>query len=144
MATSAQFTTQPIIENFVAGITADTSRSSPATASTALCSGPAVAAAGGVGKRINRVVVQEVNAIGAGTANVIRFWVSTDGGTTKRLFVEKAVPAITSSATAIGYRIEVPELVGMVLPGAVSNAPALYFSTHAAVTYHVTIESGLL
>lgn len=144
MATSAQFTSQPIIENFIAGVTADTSRSSPATASTILCSGPAVAAAGGVGKRINRVVVTEVNAIGAGTANVIRFWTSTDGGTTKRLFVEKAVAAITSSATAIGFRIEVPELVGMVLPGAASNPPTLYFSTHAAVTYHVTIESGLL
>jgi hypothetical protein len=143
MATSAQFTSQPIIEVFVAGITADTSRSAP-SAVTTLCSGPAVAAANGVGKRINRVVVTEVNAVGAGTANVIRFWISTDGGTTERLFVEKAVPAITSTATAIGFRIEVPELVGLVLPGAASNPPTLYFSTHAGVTYHVTIESGLL
>ena len=144
MATTAQFTSQPILETFTAGITADTSRSNPSTASTLLSSGPAVAAASGVGKRINRVVIEEVNAIGAGTANVVRFWLSTDGGTTKRLFVEKATTSVTSSSTAIGYRTEVPELVGMVLPGAVSNAPSLYFSTHAAVTYHVTIESGLL
>lgn len=144
MATNAQFTAQPILEIFAAGITADTSRSSPATASTTLCSGPAVAAGNGIGKRISRVVVTEVNAAGAGTANVIRFWLSTDGGTTKRLFVEKAVPQITSSGTAIGFRVEIPELVGLVLPGAVSNAPTLYFSTHSAVTYHVTIESGLL
>jgi hypothetical protein len=144
MATSAQFTAQPILETFTAGITADTSRSNPSTASTLLCAGPAVAAANGVGKRINRVIVEEVNAIGAGTANVVRFWLSTDGGTTKRLYVEKAITSVTSSSTAIGYRTEVPELVGLVLPGAASNAPSIYFSTHAAVTYHVTVESGLL
>jgi hypothetical protein len=142
MATQPQYTTQPIIELFSVAST-DTSRSAPSTTTT-LCAGPAVAAASGVGKRINRVVVNEVNAIGAGTANVIRFWTSTDGGTTKRLFVEKAVAAITSSSTAIGFRIEVPELVGMVLPGAVSNAPTLYMSSHLSATYHVIIESGLL
>jgi hypothetical protein len=142
MATQPQYTTQPIIEVFSVAST-DTSRSAPSTLTT-LCSGPAVAAAGGVGKRINRVVVTEVNAVGAGTANVIRFWISTDGGTTDRLFVEKAVPAITSSSTAIGFRIEVPELVGLVLPGAASNPPTLYMSSHLSATYHVTIESGLL
>jgi hypothetical protein len=103
-----------------------------------------VAAANGVGKRINRVTVTEVNAIGADTANVIRFWISTNGGSTDLLLVEKAVPAITSSSTAIGFRIEVPELVGLILPGAASNPPTLYMSSHLAATYHVIIESGLL
>jgi len=142
MATQPQYTTQPIVEVFSVAST-DTSRSAPSTVTT-LCSGPAVAAANGVGKRINRVTVTEVNAIGAGTANVIRFWISTDGGSNDRLLVEKAVPAITSSSTAIGFRIEVPELVGLILPGAASNAPTLYMSSHLAATYHVIIESGLL
>jgi hypothetical protein len=144
MATTAQFTAQPILETFIAGQTADTSRSNPTTSSTLLCAGPAVAAANGVGKRINRVILEEVNAIGAGTANVVRFWLSTDGGTTKRLYLEKAVPSVTSSSTAIGFRTEVPELTGLVLPGALSNAPSLYFSAHTGATYHVAIESGLL
>jgi hypothetical protein len=142
MATQPQYTTQPIVEVFSVAST-DTSRSAPSTVTT-LCSGPAVAAANGVGKRINRVTVTEVNAIGAGTANVIRFWISTDGGSTDRLLVEKAVPAITSSSTAIGFRIEVPELVGLILPGAASNPPTLYMSSHLSATYHVIIESGLL
>ena len=142
MATQPQYTTQPIVEVFSVAST-DTSRSAPSTLTT-LCSGPAVAAANGVGKRINRVTVTEVNAIGAGTANVIRFWISTDGGSNDRLLVEKAVPAITSSSTAIGFRIEVPELVGLILPGAASNPPTLYMSSHLAATYHVIIESGLL
>jgi hypothetical protein len=142
MATQPQYTTQPIVEVFSVAST-DTSRSAPSTVTT-LCSGPAVAAANGVGKRINRVTVTEVNAIGAGTANVIRFWISTDGGSNDRLLVEKAVPAITSSSTAIGFRIEVPELVGLILPGAASNPPTLYMSSHLTATYHVIIESGLL
>jgi hypothetical protein len=142
MATSAQFTAQPILELFSVAST-DTSRSAPSTTTT-LSAGPAVAAANGVGKRINRVIIEEVNGVGAGTANVVRIWLSTDGGTTKRLYVEKAITSVTSSATAIGYRTEVPELVGLVLPGAASNAPSLYMSSHSAATYHVTIESGLL
>lgn len=142
MATSAQYVTQPIVEIFSVAST-DTSRSAPTTTTT-LCAGPAVAAASGVGKRILRVVVNEVNAAGAGTANVIRFWISTDGGTTKRLYCERAVPAITSSSTAIGFRTEINELVGLVLPGATSNAPALYMSSHLAATFHVVVESGLL
>lgn len=142
MATSAQYVTQPIVEIFSVAST-DTSRSAPTTTTT-LCAGPAVAAASGVGKRILRVVVNEVNAAGAGTANVIRFWISTDGGTTKRLYCERAVPAITSSSTAIGFRTEINELVGLVLPGAATNAPALYMSSHLAATFHVVVESGLL
>jgi hypothetical protein len=142
MATTAQYVAQPLVEIYSVAST-DTSRSAPSTTTT-LCSGPAVAAANGVGKRILRVIVNEVNAVGAGTANVIRFWISTDGGTTKRLYCERAVPAITSSSTAIGYRTEVTELVGLVLPGALSNAPTLYMSSHSSATYHVVIESGTL
>lgn len=142
MATTAQYVAQPIVEIYSVAST-DTSRSAPSTTTT-LCSGPAVAAADGKGKRILRVIVNEVNAVGAGTANVIRFWISVDGGTTKRLYCERAVPAITSSSTAVGFRTEISELVGLVLPAASSNAPTLYMSSHLAATYHVVVESGTL
>lgn len=148
MATTAQYVAQPILESFASGTTANTSRSAPGASNIlTLCSGPTASPGSGVGKRILRVTVVECNAVGAGTANVIRFWLSTDGGTTKYLLCEKAVPSVTSSTTAIGYRTDVPELVGLVLPGAASNPPTLYFTFHntaAAGGYHITIESGLL
>lgn len=143
MATQPQYTAQPIIEAFSVAST-DTSRSNPSTASTALCAGPTTAAANGVGKRILRVTVTEVNAIGAGTANVLRFWLEPSGSSTKYLICEKAIPSVTSSTTAIGYRTEIPELAGLVLPGAASDPAQLYASSHLAATYHITIESGLL
>lgn len=143
MATTAQYTVQPIIESFSAVNQTDVSRSAPTT-SLALSAGPAVSPANGVGKRINKVTVTEVNAAGAGVANVIRFWLEPAGSNTKYLLVEKAVPQITSSSTAIGYRIEIPELVGMILPGATSDVATLHFSAHLNASYHITIESGLL
>ena len=143
MATTAQYTAQPIIEGFASAATADTSRSNP-TSSTALCAGPTVAAAAGVGKRILRVRVNEVNAIGAGTANVLRFWVASTSSGTKYLLTEKVVTAVTSSSTAAGFSFEVPELVGLVLPGHATTPATIFASSHLAATYHVVIESGLL
>jgi len=144
MATTAQYTAQPIIEGFASAATADTSRSNPTTSSTALCAGPTVAAAAGVGKRILRVTVNEINAVGANTAGVLRFWVSPTAGGTKYLLCEKAVPSTTSTTTSGGWRTEVPELVGLVLPGAASSPPTLYVSSQTATAYHIVIESGLL
>jgi len=143
MATTAQYTAQPIVESFSAVNTTDTSRSAPTT-TTALAAGPTTAAGNGVGKRINKVTVTEVNAAGAGVANVIRFWIEPSGSSTKYLMVEKAPTSITSSSTAIGYRTEIPELVGLILPGAASDPAQLYFSAHLNASYHITIESGLL
>jgi hypothetical protein len=142
MATTAQYTAQPIIEGFSVAST-DTSRSAPATTTT-LAAGPLTAAANGVGKRILRVTVNEVNAIGAGTANVVRFWVAATSSGTKYLLTEKVITAVTSSATAAGFRFEVPELVGLVLPGHATTPATIFASSHSAATYHVVIESGLL
>ena len=142
MATTAQYTAQPIIEGFsVTG--ADTSRSAPSTTTT-LSAGPATAPAAGVGKRILRVRVNEVNAIGAGTANVVRFWIAATSNGTKYLLAEKVVTAVTSSATAAGFSFEVPELVGLVLSGHATTPATIFASSHSAATYHVVIESGLL
>lgn len=146
MATTAQYTAQPIVETFALSSThVNTARDGSGTGSTfgTLSSGPSTTAANGVGKRILRVSLLEVQAsVGAGTANVVRFYISTDGGTNKRLICEKAVPSVTSSGTAIGYRTEVPELVGLILPG--STGAILYATLHSSANYHVIIESGLL
>ena len=142
MATTAQYTAQPIIEGFSVAST-DTSRSAPSTTTT-LAAGPTTTAANGVGKRILRVTVNEVNAIGAGTANVVRFWIAATSSGTKYLLTEKVITATTSSATAAGFRFEVPELVGLVLPGHATTPATIFASSHSAATYHVVIESGLL
>lgn len=142
MATTAQYTAQPIIEGFSVAST-DTSRSAPSTTTT-LAAGPATTAAAGVGKRILRVTVNEVNAIGAGTANVLRFWIAATSSGTKYLLAEKVITSVTSSATASGFRIEVPELVGLILTGHATTPATLFASSHSAATYHVVIESGLL
>jgi hypothetical protein len=141
MATSAQYVSTPVIE--VSQVTtADASRTAPTTTSL-ICSGPSVASASGIGKRILRIVIQSVNST---TAGAVRIWISTDGGTTKRLLVERVIPAITATAgTTPPYRSEVPELVGLVLPGTVSsNATNLYASTNVSETFNIVVESGTL
>jgi len=141
MATSAQYVSTPVIE--VSQVTtADTSRTAPTTTSL-ICSGPSVASASGIGKRILRIVIQSVNST---TAGAVRIWISTDGGTTKRILVERVIPAITATAgTTPPYRSEVPELVGLVLPGTVSsNATNLYASTNVSETFNIVVESGTL
>jgi hypothetical protein len=137
MATTAQFTAQPIID--VAQVsTANTNRDGSGTLVT-VATGPSTAAAAGVGKRINRVTVQST---GTTTAGVIRFYISLDSGTTNRLCVEKIVPALTPSTAFAAFRIDVGELVGLVLPG--GGAAMLRASTNNAETFNIVVESGLL
>ena len=142
MATSAQYVTTPVLE-IMQGITADTSSTAPTAANTYLiCQGPATASASGVGKRITRVTV---SATGTTTAGVIRFWISVDTGTTKRLILEKIVAANTPSTTNPVVRFDVPELVGLVLPGTVSSAvTSLYATTNNTETFNFLVESGTL
>lgn len=142
MATSAQYVTTPVLE-IMQGITADTSRTAPTAANTYLvCQGPATASASGVGKRITRVTV---SATGTTTAGVIRFWISVDTGTTKRLILEKIVAANTPSTSNPVVRFDVPELVGLVLPGTVSSAvTSLYATTNNTETFNFLVESGTL
>jgi hypothetical protein len=137
MATTAQFTAQPIID--VAQVTtANTNRDGTGTIVT-VATGPSTAAAAGVGKRVNRVVVQ---ATGTTTAGVVRFFISTDGGTTNRLILEKIVPAITPSTSVAAFRSDVGELVGLVLVGGGNST--LRASTNNAETFNIMVESGLL
>ena len=142
MATSAQYVTTPVIE-ITQGTTADTSRTAPTAGNTYLvCQGPATASASGIGKRITRVTVA---ATGTTTAGVIRFWISVDTGTTKRLILEKIIVANTPSTTNPIVRFDVPELVGLVLPGTVSSAvTSLYATTNNTETFNFLVESGQL
>jgi hypothetical protein len=137
MATTAQFTAQPTID-ITQISTANTNRDGTGTIAT-IATGPATAAAAGVGERINRVTIQ---ATGSTTAGVIRFYISIDSGTTNRLICEKLVPAITPSTSVPAFRMEVGELTGIILPG--GGAAVLRASTNNAETFNILVESGLL
>lgn len=146
MATSAQYTAQPIIECTEVGSgAASTSRSAPSTAPVEIAVGPSVAGANGVGKRINKVTVVDVNTdTTANTPTVVRFWIQEVNSNTYFLLCEKAIPANTPSSTVIGHRVEVPELVGLILPGHATDPASLHVTSHLASKYHITVESGLL
>jgi hypothetical protein len=137
MATTAQFTAQPILE-YSQLTTANTNRDGSGTLVT-VSTGPSASAAAGVGQRINRVTVQ---AAGSTTAGVIRFYISLDNGTTNRMILERLVGAVTPSTTVLSWRQEMPELVGLILPGG-GNA-LLRASTNNAETFNVIVESGRL
>jgi hypothetical protein len=137
MATTAQFTAQPIID--IAQVsTANTNRDGSGTLVT-VASGPSATAANGVGKRINRVTV---TATGTTTAGAIRFYISTDNGTTNRMICERLVTAVTPSTSIAVFRIEVPELVGLMLVG--GGNCLLRASTNNAETFNIMVESGTL
>ena len=135
MATTAQYSTAPTID--VSQVTtANTNRDGSGT-TVEIAAGPTTAAASGVGKRIVGVLVQ---ATGTTTAGTIRFFISVDGGTTKRLIEEVAVPAITPSATTVAFQSMVGGLVGIVLPGQVSsNTQKLYASTEKSETFNIVV-----
>ena len=137
MATSAQFTAQPILE-YAQVTTADTSRTAP-TNVVEITAGPSTTAGNGVGKRIIRVTIQSTATT---TAGVIRFFLSLDSGTTDRLICEKIVPAVTPSTSVAAWRTEVAELVGLILPGGTANK--IYATTNNTETFNIIVESGLL
>lgn len=137
MATTAQYTAQPILE-YAQVSTANTNRDGTGTLVT-VSTGPSASAAAGVGQRINRI---SVNATGTTTAGMIRFFLSLDNGTTNRLIAEKVVTAITVGASTAAFRTEVPELVGLILPG--GGQALLRASTEKAETFNVIVESGRL
>ena len=127
MATTAQYTSQPLVE----GSTTAT------TASTTIAAALATTAAAGVGKRIIRVysTIPTTN-----TAGKLSLYVTISA--TDYLIAERAVAANTVSATAAALRVEFPEAVGMVLPGGTTTS--LKITNGVNVTINNTVESGLL
>ena len=140
MATTAQFVAAPVID--IAQVsTANANRDGTGT-TVLVCSGPTFAAGSGIGKRITRGIIQGTTANAAG---VVRFFLSTDGGSNKSLYVEKGIPAAAFAGTSPGFRSDIPELVGLVLPGVSgANAHQIYASTQVANTFNIIIESGTL
>jgi hypothetical protein len=138
MATAAQYATTPIVE-YAQVSAANTNRDGTGT-TVLICSGPASAQASGVGKRIARVYVK---ATGTTTAGMVRFYISTDGGTTKRLVTEITVTAITAGASTQTFNSVVVDLEGFVLQGQVSSQNcSLYASTHNAETFNIVVSSA--
>jgi hypothetical protein len=135
MATTAQYSTAPTID--VSQIsTANTGRDGSGT-TVEIAAGPTSASASGVGKRIVGILIQ---ATGTTTAGTVRFFISVDGGTTKRLIEEVVVSAITVGASTPAFSANVPGLVGIVLPGQVSsNTQKLYASTEKGETFNVVV-----
>lgn len=140
MATAAQYSTSPVIETAVLS-TANTNRDGSGTV-VQIAIGPTASAAAGVGKRILGILIC---ATVTTTAGMIRFFISTDGGTTKRFVAETPVPANTlTNATTPTYSAFVSSLNGFVLPGrnGSSQDTILYASTNNAETFHVTVFSA--
>lgn len=140
MATNAQYVATPVIEVALIN-TANTARDGSGTVNL-VCAGLTATSAAGVGKRINRITV---TALQTTTAGAVRFYVTLDSNATRRMICEKIVPAVTPSTTIPVFRTEVPELVGMILPGTVGGLTAgLFASTNAGETFAVMVESGTL
>lgn len=138
MATSAQYATAPTLE--VAQVsTANTNRDGTGT-TVRVAQGPSVAAASGVGKRIVGVYIQAVSTT---TTGMIRFFISTDGGTTKRLIDEVVVNAITPAAGTPAFSATAAALVGLVLTGQVSSLNCeIYASTEKAETFNIVVAGA--
>jgi hypothetical protein len=128
MATNPQYAATPGRANVATGSTAATDMTGSST--TAVVSGTAN------GRRIRRVAVSH-NTAPTSNANVVRFFISLDSGTTKRFLCDVALSAATISATVRGQYAEVPELVGLILQGTTTQ---LYAGPYAAQSQVVDCE----
>lgn len=72
-------------------------------------------------------------------ATVVRFFLSLDGGTTKRLLKELIFPAVTPSTTVEAASQEWIPTVPLVLP---DGSAKLYASVHTAKNVCVTVQGG--
>lgn len=135
MATSAQYSTAPTVEISQVS-TANTNRDGSGT-TVAVANGPSTTQGSGVGKRIHAIMIV---ATGTTTAGMVRFFLSTDGGTTKRLIAEVPVPAVTVSATQPAFQSTVPSLINLVLQGQVASSSCiLYAATEKAETFNIHV-----
>jgi hypothetical protein len=141
MSTSAQYATAPGNE-YVQISSANTNRDGTGSLGT-VCSGPATTSGAGVGKRLRRITI---TATGTTTAGMVRFFISNDNGTTKRLIYEQVVSAITVGASTAGFTATPQYFEGMVLGGRSDGTSAtnviLYASTHNAETFNIVAEWG--
>ena len=90
------------------------------------------------GSRIDKVRIMGVGTV---TAGMIRFFLSSDGGTTKRLIKERPVSALTPSSTAPGFEDEWTLQDGLYLPSA---SWSLMAATNNAETFNLFAIGGNL
>jgi hypothetical protein len=90
------------------------------------------------GSRIDKVRIMGVGAV---TAGMIRFFLTPDGGTTKRLIKERQVVATTPSATVPGFEDEWTMQDGLYLPSATWS---LLVATNNAETFNIFATGGNL
>lgn len=137
MATQSQFVSTPVID-FASLGTANTDATSTSGMVT-IAGGPTTAAGAGVGKRIARVTVAIPGSASVGT---IRFYVSSDSGSTQSIIGELFVPATTGTSTSSMFMATVPQLIGLMLPGGSGPACLLRAKSTINTGVQVTVESG--
>jgi hypothetical protein len=128
MSTTANYASTP--KNTGAAIaTANTARDGTGTSGT-------VYTAGASGSRIDSIIIQATNTT---TAGMIRFFISIDSGTTKRLIGEVPVLAITAAATTPVFQtVLTSQNSAFMQNGLVLQANAiLYASTNNAEAFNV-------
>jgi len=140
MANNPQYVATPVLE-ITQIVTTNTARDGTGTMSL-VCAGLTAASAAAIGKRINKVAL---TSQGTTTAGVVRFFLTVDGGTTRRLVAERLIAANTPGTSNTILRYEMPELAGLILPGTVGGLTAgLFASTNAGETFNIFVESGNL
>lgn len=129
MSSTPNFAAVALAPNLVEISTANTNRDGTGTLGTLV-----TGTTGGV-------VIEQitVTATGTTTAGMIRFFLSIDGGTSKRLIYEAQVTAQTPSASARAFTTDVSPLIGLVL---LTTNTILYVSTEKAETFNVLAQKA--
>lgn len=134
--TSPIFELEPIL-GFAALTAANTARDGTGTVTT-LVTGAAE------GTRVDAITFTSAQATAAANSAMVgRVFLSTDGGTTWRLFDEIAISAITASNTAVGARNRLNYAQGILLRNA-NYKIGVTISVRAGAQddHHVTAQGG--
>jgi len=136
MATSAQYTATPGYSTAVV-TTAETSFTPALTNLATILTGPSTAAGSGVGYRIYKAsfVVR-----GSSVAGALRFFTSTDNGTTLNFIGDASIILSTSNTSNEVWKTDVQFLNGIVVPGATGGNA---FKIYMAVTTTQTVVSHI-
>ena len=141
MAVTAQFSDTPKIGNaLITGTSAiNTARDGSGTEGTNIFQ---CFAAGTNGSRIDRVIVSASGTLNATTAGMVRFYISN--GTTKMLWREWAVTAVTPSNSAVGYTNLTTSKIdeGLVLPTGYSLWVSASVVDALGNQFAVTVQGG--
>lgn len=125
MAATAAFASTPKL-GFGQATTANTNKDGTGSLATLLT-------AGSSGAYLKKLTVA---ALTTTTTGILRLFISTDGGSTKKMFKEYAVTAATPSATVLGF--STTDTLNMVIPA----SAIVYMATEKTETFNCHIEYG--